>query len=121
MRPKGNALTVQGVELPRDAESDRILGVEADPIRQYEVDYAEAVRLVKVSTGRNFFINAHQFAPLKVQTNGKSNLTGGYYMASNVKTTKADALHYLDSAYSVRSRAEVNVRISICSRCMFIG
>lgn len=112
---KGNTLTPVGVEEPNKYES-------SDPCRNFTVAYEEAVRLVRASTGRGFYLHCQQFAPLK-DTSGNTNaLTQGLSVSTTVNVSKREALGFLDRAYnSVRVKERANVRVSFCSNCFFIG
>jgi hypothetical protein len=109
----GNTLNVRGVELPRDTE-----GASHD-MRSYDVTYEEMQRLIKRTSGRTIYVRAGQFAPSKV-----SSVPGqrrGYEVSGLVPVAKRVALKYLDDAYGRIMRETVNVHVTVCDNCMFIG
>lgn len=111
----GNTLVPVGSEEPCKYES-------FDPCSHFTVAYDEAVRLVRTSTGRRFYLHVQQFAPIK-DTSGNTNaLTQGLLVSTTVNVPKREALGFLDRAYNsdpIKTRS--NIRVSFCSNCFFIG
>lgn len=107
-------LHIRGVEQPKpDPKSS---------ITDWHVDYTEAVRVVKDARGWWIFLKAYQFAPLKDTTNNTAKLTEGLELMGNVCVSKREALKYIEDVYGgERMRIRVNVRLSTCGSCLFIG
>ena len=79
------------------------------------VDYAEAVKRIKASRNRAFFLRAQTYAPVKGEADKVFNLT------SNIKVNAAQALEALESMYGKRFVAEADVTLHIFKNSMFIG
>lgn len=118
-RPRiSNTLAPKGVQLP-PGEFDSPL--EHDPILRYQVTVGEAERLVRLNRGRTFSVHTRQFAPNKVQPEGREEgAMMGRDVSSYINVSKRDALRFIDSAYG-RVRDTHVMRVSLCSTCFFIG
>lgn len=79
------------------------------------VDYAEAVKRIKASRNRAFFLRVQTYAPVKGEPDKVFNL------AANIKVTSAQALGALEEMYGKRFIAEANVTLHIFKNTMFVG
>lgn len=89
--------------------------------QEFEVTYDECVRLVKMAKGRSFFLYFGWLAPNKDQTGVKEGYTKGANVSGNVRLSARELLRCLDNAYSEPTRAEYNVRVTLCEGCFFVG
>ena len=86
-----------------------------DTEQRLTVSYDEAVKLIKASRNRAFFLRVQTYAPVKGEPDKVFNLS------SNVKVNAAQALDALDSMYGKRFRDEANVELHIFKNCLFVG
>lgn len=117
---KSNELKVNGIELPQ-----LLLGIPSvdndSRIKEYHVSHEEAVRLVKRSHGRAFYVRCNQFAPSRNQDGVPADSTRGRDVTGNVETTRRGALRFLENTYTARTREECYVRVALADNCLFIG
>jgi hypothetical protein len=79
------------------------------------VSYDDAVKHIKASRNRTFFLRVQTYAPVKVEAGKVFNLTG------HVKVNCAQALDALQSMYGKRFAEEANVELRVFKNSMFIG
>ena len=79
------------------------------------VDYTNAVKRIKASRNRAFFLRVQSYAPAKAEAGKVFDLSG------HVKVTAAQALDALESMYGKRFAAEASVTLHIFKNSMFIG
>lgn len=79
------------------------------------VSYDEAVKQIRASRNRAFFLRVQSYAPVKVEAGKVFNLTG------HVKVNSAQALEALQSMYGKRFAEEANVELRIFKNSMFVG
>lgn len=111
-------MKVNGKLVPRTVtEYDR----PEDPICEYLVDHAEALRVVKSLRGRSILIRATGFAPSKVQGDVAPGHTKGRDVMASIGVTKRQALKHLNYDYSEKMRLECYVRLTVSNRLLWIG
>ncbi len=79
------------------------------------VDYADAVKRIKASRNRAFFLRVQTYAPVKGEPDKVFNLS------SNIKVNAAQALDALEGMYGKRFAVEASVTLHIFKNTMFIG
>jgi hypothetical protein len=79
------------------------------------LDFADAVKRIKASRNRTFFMRVQTYAPVKGEADKVFNLT------SHIKVNAATALEALESMYGKRFKDEARVQLHIFKNSMFIG
>lgn len=111
-------MKINGTILPRETtEYDN----PTDPIVNYLVEHAEALRVVKGARGRTIFVRGNGFAPSKNQEGVEGNQVRGRDVFVSVVVSKRAALRHLESDYMERTRNECYVRLTVSNRCLWIG
>ncbi len=80
------------------------------------VTAAEALKLIRASSNRQFYVCGYTAAPTANEPDSKE-----FHLYMSIKVTKPDALRHVKDVWDGRFKTDALVKLHVTQHCFFIG